>query len=472
MTKKLSDLNHTTVKLKNRGEILVLDTGAVINAESEAMLQALHSRSIGGIRSHLDTLAERGAENFMGNFYVGYGHKSIGDCGTTTIFIEGVSMLAAKAIQDNPLYSGQEASTRYIDFSQQPFIDPTQTQEGNYILEMQRKFYMDAQEPTRTHLKKLNPQEGEEKDSVYQKAINARAFDITRSLLPAGASTNLAWHTSLRQAADRILFLRHHPLSEVKEIGEGLEEALKKHHPNSFEHKRHPETENYQDLIAKNYYYHDPNSPKDPVVDFRGLSIDSLTRSKYKKLLSKRFSEGSASFEEVSTYLDLFARRPPKTELPKYLAQIGELDVEFQLDFGSFRDIQRHRAITQRMPLLTSELGFNEWYVQNLPEEIRKELPRHLEDIDKRINSLEVSREEAQYFLPMGYNTSNRFTGNLPSTIYMVELRDSRFVHPTLQRVAHNIGQQIKETLNIPIHVDSEPGRFDTRRGEQDIVLK
>ena len=83
------------------------------------MLQALHSRSTGGIENHLQVLAEKGADNFMSKFYVGYGHKSIGDCGSVTVFIEGVSLLVCKAIQDTKLYSGQETSTRYVDFSQQ-----------------------------------------------------------------------------------------------------------------------------------------------------------------------------------------------------------------------------------------------------------------------------------------------------------------------------------------------------------------
>ena len=83
-----------------------------------------------------------------------------------------------------------------------------------------------------------------------------------------------------------------------------------------------------------------------------------------------------------------------------------------------------------------------------------------------------VSQEEAQYFLPMGYDTSNRFIGDLPSTVYMVELRDSRFVHPTLQKVAHSIGEQITGRLGIKLNVDPEPNRFDVKRGEQDIVIK
>ena len=313
---------------------------------------------------------------------------------------------------------------------------------------MQRQFYLAAQEPTRAYLRKEHPREKDEKDSVYSKAINARAFDITRSLLPSGASTNLAWHTNLRQAADRILFLRHHSLSEVRGIAEGLEKVLEKHYPNSFGHKKYPKTEEYQEIIAENYFYHDPKSPEEPIVNFSNIDIHEL--EKYKKL---------------------FKERPTKTELPKYLSQIGTIDVQFQLDFGSFRDIQRHRAINQRMPLLTNDLGFNRWYTENFPGEIRSKLTEHLESINQSIKELGVSQEETQYFLPMGYNTSNRFTGNLPATIYMVELRDSRFVHPTLQKVAHSIGTQIVNTLKIPLHVDPEPNKFDVRRGKQDINI-
>ncbi len=447
--KQLSDLKHTFVKLAGNGEVIVLDTGALIDAEAEAMLQALHSRSTGGLKHHLEVLAKKGAANFMDQYYVGYGDKSIGDCGTTSIFIEGVSMLVAKAIQDNPLYSGQESSTRYVDFSQQPFVDPTQTLEGKNVLKAQRQFYLAAQEPTREHLRNLYPIQEGEPEPVYQKAIKARAFDITRGFLPAGASTNLAWHTNLRQAADKLIFLRHHPLAEVRETATSLEEALKQHHPNSFKQKRYEQTEIYQDLIAQYYYYHDPESPAKPIIDFSGFRMHEFNRDN-----------------------KLFIKRPQKTELPKFLGQLGTLDVRFTLDFGSFRDIQRHRAINQRMPLLTTQLGFNQWYLDSLPEQIRDAVPGHLAEIERAVSRWGISPEKAQYFLPMGYNTSNRFSGDLPAVVYMVELRDASTVHPTLQKVAHSIGEQIQAELNAPLHLSKEQGRFDIKRGTHDIVIK
>jgi len=447
MTRNLNELKHTSVDIKGGGEVIILDTGRIIDAESEAMLQALHSRSTGGLKHHLKVLAEKGADNFMKKFYVGYGHHSIGDCGDTTIFIEGVSMPAVKAVQDNPLFRGQESSTRYLDFSKQPFIDPTGTDKGRQLLEKQRQFYIDAQEPTREWLKKLHPKNEGEKKSIYNKAIDARAFDITRSLLPAGASTNFAWHTDLRQASDKLLFLMHHPLAEVRNIASAVKKALQKHHPHSFGHDIPDDTEAYQDLIAENYYYHDSDCPDEPTVNF-----DNIDRNELKK------------------FDNLFKNRPPKTGLPKFVGQIGTLDIKYRLDFGSFRDIQRHRAITQRLPLLTTELGFNRWYGDNFPESVREKLPEHLDMIERTIAELNISLELSQYFIPIGYNTSNRFTGDLPATIYMVEIRDSRFVHPTLQKVAHNIGQQITAELGIRLNVDPEPNRFDIKRGEQDII--
>ena len=102
-------------------DIFVIDDQ---HPEDLAMLQALYSRSPASVTTHLDRLQKSGSGKFMDQYYVGYGHASIGDCGATTIFIEQVSMLVAKAVQDNPLYNGQEASTRYLDFSKQSVVDP------------------------------------------------------------------------------------------------------------------------------------------------------------------------------------------------------------------------------------------------------------------------------------------------------------------------------------------------------------
>jgi len=443
----LATLKHTIKPLASGGLVMLLDTGAIINPESDAMLQALHSRSTGGVENHLKILAERGPENFMENFYVGYGHKSIGDCGTITLFIEGVSMLVAKAIQDTRLYSGQEASTRYVDFSKQKFLDPSESGVGNEILETWRAFYLDNMETIRKSLEKRFPRKDGESEKVYKKAISARAFDIMRSFLPAGATTNLAWHTNLRQAADHILHLRNHPLSEVREVALALESILIEKYPSSFSHKRHKKTEEYLRKSKIEYYYHNPVCP-----DFKlsKLSIDE-------SMLPSR----------------IISERPEKTELPKWLAEAGHAQFQFLLDFGSFRDIHRHRAVIQRMPLLTMDLGFGNWYLSELPKNVRKKAEKLLADQKVKINTLNLSKEEAQYFIPMGYLTSNRITGNLPALVYLIELRSTHHVHPTLRKRALQMAKTLQEKIPyLKLYVSQEEHRFDITRGSHDIELK
>lgn len=455
----LLELKHVIRDLPGNGLVLVLNTGAVITPEAQAMLQALDSRSGGGIRQHLKTLAEKGSEKFMKSFYVGFGHKSIGDCGTGTIFIEGVSMLVAKAIQDWLLYSGQETSTRYINFADQPFIDPIGSSESRNILEEWRAFYLRAQAPVREHLRKQFPYNEGEDEKIYEKAINARSFDILRGFLPAGAATNLSWHTHLRQAADHIALLRHHSLIEVRTVAEAMESALQEAYPSSFGHKRYEATEEYHKQWMQMQYFRGMKhrQSKKLIAMHRNVMVmsDSINRSLLRE------------------YEDMLKGRPLKAELPKQMAECGSIQFEFLLDFGSFRDIQRHRSVIQRMPLLSSEFGMHPWYLESLPVEVAQEAKYLLRKQLIGINSFLEEDAVRQYYFPMGMCVPCRLTGDLPALVYVIELRAQATVHPTLHEVALSMADILLSrfsNLGLKLYVDRGKGRFDARRGLHDII--
>lgn len=79
-----------------------------------------------------------------------------------------------------------------------------------------------------------------------------------------------------------------------------------------------------------------------------------------------------------------------------------------------------------------------------------------------------------QYYLPMGLNISNYLSGDLPALVYLVELRATSLVHPTLAmqaaKMADLLSEKYEQALGLKIHLSSEPGRFDIKRGEADIV--
>ncbi len=425
-------------------KIYSIDTGL---AEAIAMFQALVSRNNKGVEVLLDDVNKKNPEAFMETYYLGYGHKSIGDLADMTLFFEYISMLAAKAIQDYELYRGQESSTRYIDFSKQPILNPLGTIEGSELQEMQRRFYLYVTGKVIEHLKRKYPLKDKENEKMYNRAINARAFDITRSFLPAGTSTIVAWTGSLRGFNDRLLWLRHHPLEEVKLLSYKLEDLLISLYPNSFNRKRYEDTENYQDKISEGYYYHNPESERLLIID--GLNHETIKR-----------------------YSWLLNSRPEKTELPEWLkSELGIIEVEYLLDFGSFRDLQRHRSLHQRMPLLTTEIGFEEWYLKQLGElnpELRTEAETHLEDVVNRINNLNAEKTVEQYYIPMGYMVSGKFSATVPSAVYVAELRSGRRVHPTLRPLAQEIGNYLREK-GIRVHVDESPDQFYLERGKDTI---
>ncbi len=447
----LSDLSHTSIPLSGGGEVFVLDPGAIIGSESQAMLGALHSRNPGGIRNHLKLLAEKGSDKFMSTFYVGYGHKSIGDLGSASVFIEGVSMFVAKAVQDFPLYNGQEVSTRYVDYTNQRFLDPANTKKSAAILDAWRSFYLSGLEELIPVLKKRYPRAENEDEKIWGKAIKARAFDTLRAFLPAGASTNLVWTGPLRQFADRVPILRHHPLPEVRSVGNTIEKALLTAFPNSFSDKRYEATEQYLEETAEKYSYFDEENPPD--FNF----IDSINHAR------------------LAEYRGALASRPPKIELPYAVRDAGIAEFRFLLDFGSFRDIQRHRAISLRMPLLTSRHGFESWYLAELPDSLRERAEHTIQVQLAAIEKLNIPDTLKQYYLPMGFRVVVRFAGDLRALAYLVEIRATRFVHPTLRTRAVQMANKLKEVYGkdgLVLHLDPEPDRFDIKRGTHDIVVK
>ncbi len=417
--------------------------------EDNAMLQALYSRSPRSVAEHVEKVKKAGSGKFMEKFYVNYGHKSIADCGSTTIFIEKISILADKAIQDWPLYSGQETSTRYVDMAQQPIIDPLGTEQTKEIINAWMDFYKKSQPKLLAYLREKYPFDQSETEAVYEKALAARCFDILRAFLPAGITTQLSWHTNLRQAWDKISLLRHHPLAEVKDIAAEMLRRLKEKYPHSFSHKFYPEQEEYEEQVMKKYNYYQGDLEGDFQADF------------------------NLKLAELEKYKDILTSRPLKTNLPHFLTEAGNIIFDFKLDYGSFRDIQRHRNGVCRMPLLTNKHGFQKWYLEQLPADLRQEAEGLIKKQNERLAALATTPEVKQYYLALGYNVIGRVSYALPATVYVIELRSTRFVHPTLRALAHKMHYAVKEKIPyLTLHTDLSPSRWDIGRGKQDIIKK
>lgn len=477
------------------GRVILLEPHTELTPEDIATVQAQYSRSNKPITQRIIGLLEeaRNAQQstggdakitklesaksrIVGLSEKGYGHKSIGDLGHIVLCYENVSMLAAKAIQDSQLYAGQEASTRYITFDKQPFLfhlpgkGIINSQDSDdkiaQLLEQMRAFYLQSLPRVREKLLSDYPFEeqvglqgntDEEKRQNYTRAINARSFDITRGLLPAGCSTNLAWYTSMSHCADHLGWLRCHVLEEVQELAQATQFILSSAYPLSFEGRTvYEEREHYKTRFYEDRYYLE-TLPEQSQMRWR---IDNEMLQGWRKPILKR---------------------PKGQELHYTIGECGDVFYSGLLCFGSFRDQQRHRAVVQRHGLLTFNYGFHSWYLQEMPEDLRDEAILFLQQIEEAVNDFGLDKFNKQYVIPMGYQICVQMNGPLGKMYYIVDLRAQTTVHPTLHANMFKFGTWLNDQVanalelvdgeSVPNYMNSNVGAFSLKRGTQTIKV-
>ena len=333
--------------------------------------------------------------------------------------------------------------------SKQPIIDPLNTAESAATLKAWMDFYINSQKRVKEYLKEKYPRGDGEDEKMYAKAIAARTFDIMRGFLPAGITTQLSWHTNLRQAHDKLAIMQHNPLPEIRQIAETMLTKLQEKYPHSFGFEIIPEQENYRELVNQKYNFYNPaQSPE--------FSIST-----------------NIAAAELEKYNDIIVSRTLKTGLPHFLSELGNVTFEFLLDFGSFRDIQRHRNGVCRMPLLTTELGFNQWYLEQLPEDIKSQALVLIEQQIQAVKNLKATPEISQYYISLGFNMACKVSYGLPAAVYVLELRSMKSVHPTLRQIAHKMYNAMQKKFpSLKMCADLEKDDWDVRRGLQDIIKK
>ncbi len=114
--------------------------------------------------------------------------------------------------------------------------------------------------------------------------------------------------------------------------------------------------------------------------------------------------------------------------------------------FGIYRDLQRHRMLTQERQKLTTRLGFS------IPEEINEAgfEDKLVENYETASNLYEKIRtamgnEIAQYVVPFGFNVRWYMGMNDREAMHMLELRTGKQGHPNYRLMCQKMHQKLKE---------------------------
>lgn len=419
------------------------------------------------------------AQNFYDRILDGYGDDSIGELGGAHLAAENISMLAAKVIEDSRIGgSPLEKSTRYIYFDQKVNGQYLFYQEPVLMTSAYRDLYLDTCNDLFNTYSKLIPpltaliEKGFPKDpaiskGAYTAALRAKVLDCLRGLLPASAMTNMGVFGNGRFFETLLQKLNCHNLAEMQEIGKKAYQELHKVIP-SFIRRSDPAHKHHQ-MFAQ--FYETVRTDLRQFAEHHGRAVASMNEAGVRLINFDRdavakvggallFSNTSGGLLELQEY----CRRLSEEEMARLLETVSttrenrrhkspralehaEFTFEILADFGVYRDLQRHRILSQERQLLTCNYGYY------IPPEIRGTELEHeycaaMEKAKEAYDAVSTELpEEAQYMVPMAYNIHWYFKVNLRALQWMCELRSQAAGHPTYRLIAQEMARQVSIAL-------------------------
>lgn len=420
-------------------------------------------------------MAIKKAQNFYDRILDGYGDDSIGELGGAHLALENITMIAAKIIEDCRLGgSPLEKSTRYIYFDQKVggeflfYREPilmTSAYRDLYVQTCNRLFETySSLIPKLTEVMERNfPREPNVSTVAYTAAIRAKVLDCLRGLLPASALTNMGVFGNGRFFETMIQKFNSHNLAEMQDIGKKGYQELAKVIPSfvrraEANHKYQQTFTQYtEQLSAELKLVADQCTENIPSMRSPGVRLIGYdSESPAKVAAALLFAQSKSGLMELQEYCRSLTeeqlgrileagsnfRENRRHKSPRALEH-AFFTFEIVADFGIYRDLQRHRMLTQERQLLTCDFGFF------VPPEIRNtemEAPycAAMEDAKKTYDQIASELpEEAQYVVPMGYNIHWYFHINLRALQWLCELRSSAAGHSSYRYVAQELSKEV-----------------------------
>lgn len=407
--------------------------------------------------------ANESAKSFHEKWVVGYGHSSVAEHAVASIAFEDVSIIASKVIEDNRLASYTEKSTRYQVFDKNRYYKPKKIMDSKFSTAYEKTcnnlfdLYCELTPKMMNFVKQKYRIEAGMNEKFYDSISKARACDNLRYLLPSSTLTNLAMTANARVLEHAIRKMLSNPLEEMQEIGLKLKQEVTKVIPVLVKFA------DYNPYIAdtekKMYAICEPNSEENAdkgnetekdvmLVDYDKEAENKLiaailyrfTHETFESLINKAKKMGE---KEKLKIIDEFLNEKSPYDAP--LRELEHLNYTFDVlvDYGAFRDIQRHRMCTQTNQLVTTKNGYS------LPEELieagfKKEFENAMLEAKETFGKIaEEMPYEAQYVIPLAYKKRVLMTWNLRELHHFIRLRSRREGHISYRKIAWHMYDEL-----------------------------
>lgn len=422
-----------------------------------------------------EVVAIQKAEEFYDRVLVGYGDDSVAELGGAHVAIENASNILSKIVEDSRIgLSPLEKSTRYVFFDQKQngrylyYLEPGimgSSFADEYVELCDELFeeYAGLVEPMKKFLQEKFPREPEVTDRAYNSTIKAKACDVLRVFLPASTYTNIGLFGNGRAFEYLMTKMYAQEIKECHNVADELFVELSKTIPSfvktvkgkygqaSIEYLQ--KTSNEMKSVAQSVLPKEkPNDAKEVVlVSFEKNALDKIAAALLYTHSGLSFSQIRHAVEKIpfekkkQIIAQSVKHRANRRHKP--LRGFEHAFYEFDLlgNFGIYRDLQRHRVLTQQRQLLTTRHGFD--------------TPKELAELGEEKNYIEMMKKasglferiaqnsplQAQYVVPFGYRLRWSLNINLREMYHLIELRSGVQGHVDYRRMVLKMLEEAKK---------------------------
>jgi thymidylate synthase ThyX len=474
------------------------DVYAVFGVEPEiqAYAMAKYSRSALSMKESLREISSQKAEKFLNTFYFQYGHRSIADLAHIALAIERLSILAAIEVADEQRWDGQERSTRYQDFKRSGYYTPSfaSDDEARTLYRETLDFLFAEYEALSAHMTEylisITPKPADMKQEAYERTLKARAFDITRYVLPLATNTSLGEIVNARTLETQVAHLLSHTHTEVRSLGDALKKAavgaaynvnaeslrslvdeiravnpelgaraeqellrevrvaptlVKYADPNAYE----IETRRELRQASRELMAHEQLAPSKAIVDLlddEPLEVEIATtllyahsHHSYRQIRQAVQVAGERRRREI---IDLGLRhRGRHDEMLRAFRAGQQFRFDILMDTGGFRDMHRHRRCIQVMQASNTQHGYEmlmdleDAGVRGRFDAAMRRAQACVENLAKR--DAPEAEENSQYAIPLAFRKRALFKMDFAEVAYISELRTTPAGHISYRNVAY-----------------------------------
>jgi thymidylate synthase ThyX len=439
-------------------------------------------------------------EEFYNRVLLEYGDDSVAELGEAQIAIEGLSNIAVKKIEDRRIgLSYLEKSSRYVAWNKKEngkyrfYRDPEIAKSRfadmyeescnfsfdvyskniepmiNYVREkypIEKYSFKDSKDGKEKLFSKLkNESDIKSANMIYRGSTKAKALDILRGLLPASTLTNVGITGNGRAFEYLLTVLGASELKEEQELASKIKKELDTtiksfvrraddKYGNAFQKYLRDIKNKSKSITAKEI----KSNPKKGAVT--KLVYYESEKNSIDTIITSIMYEQSPS----TSYQDILqqVRKMPKDKKIKIINEFTKIrtnrrhrpsrafeNIYYTFDlcnnFGMFRDLHRHRALTLERQLLTTDHGYNmpnEIKVLGIEKDFKDCMNKTKETFDKIRTKLP---EQGQYVVNFAYNYPYFMKMNLREACHLIELRTVPQGHVDYRRVAQQMFKQINK---------------------------